>query len=165
MRTRRNLSCTLIAILTMASGLAFAQTDGSIELAAVAEIEVEVVNAAGETQIQRQEAGLVVPGDEVIYTINFANVGQDPVEDVVITNPVPEHMLFRVLDPNGTGIQVTMSIDGGQQYDTPESLTVISADGKERPAQPSDYTHIRWVFDRPVAPGDKGSVGFRALLL
>ena len=165
MKTRRKMALMLVALLVLSTGSVIAQTDSAIQLDAVAEIEVEVVDDQGEKKIQRQEASLVVPGDEVIYTINFANVGQEPVDDVVITNPVPEHMLFRLMDGNGSGMRITMSVDGGQQYGAPETLTVTDADGSERPAKPQDYTHIRWAFDRPVEPGDKGSVGFRALLL
>ncbi len=165
MKSRRKLLFVLVALLTMAAGPVLGQVNSGIQLDAVAEIEVQVVNDKGETQIHRQEASLVVPGDEVIYSIKYVNVGDEPVDDVVITNPIPEHMLFRLMDGSESGVQVTMSVDGGQQYAAPEELTVTSEDGGQRPAKPQDYTHIRWAFDSPVEPGGKGSVGFRAQLL
>ncbi len=87
MKTRRQFAITLVAFLALATGPAIAQSDSGIQLDAVAEIEVEVVDEQGEKQVQRQEASLVVPGDEVIYTINYVNSGAEPVADVVITNP------------------------------------------------------------------------------
>lgn len=165
MKTRKCIASTLVTLLTLATGPVIAQGDPGIQLDAIAEIEVEVVDEQGVKQVQRQEASLVVPGDEVIYTINYVNSGADPVEDVVITNPVPEHMVFKLLDGSDTGLTVTMSVDGGKNYKTPDALTVVGSDGNERPAQPRDYTHVRWVFEKPVQPGDMGSVGFRAKLL
>jgi uncharacterized repeat protein (TIGR01451 family) len=112
----------------------------------------------------RVEAGKVVPGDEVIYTITFANRGTEPAADVVITNPVPEHMIFTRVEETPRGAVVSMSADGGSRYDAPRNLTVTDAKGQTRPAQESDFTHVRWTFRNPLEPGEAGSVSFRAQL-
>ena len=36
--------------------------------------------------------------------------------------------------------------------------------GGERPAVESDYTHIRWTLDVPLAPEEVREVAFRAIL-
>lgn len=154
----------IMALLLLGAGVALAANDSHLELKAVAEIEVEVVNAAGEKEIRRVEAGKVVPGDKVIYTIYYVNVGQEPAADVSITNPVPEHMEVSDVQVDGLA-RVLMSVDGGQQFDAPENLKVLQDDGSERPAQPGEYTHIRWNLPHPVQPGEKGNVSFNAKLL
>jgi uncharacterized repeat protein (TIGR01451 family) len=138
--------------------------EGMIELTAVAEIEQEFVNDQGEKEVRRVEANKVVPGDEVIYTIYYANVGAEPADDVIITNPIPEHMLFRGFMGDGTTVITTLSIDGGERYDQPDNLIVVNNDGQKRPAEPSDFTHVRWTLQEPLPPGAKGYVSFRAQL-
>jgi uncharacterized repeat protein (TIGR01451 family) len=152
-----------VTILLIASG-ALAQGKGIIQLEAVAEVEIEVAGANGEKEVRRVVAGKVVPGDEVIYTIYYSNVGEEPAESVVITNPIPEHMQFRRLDAGPETAVVTYSIDGGETFDLPENLQVVGPDSTQRLADPADYTHVRWTLADPVPPGAQGSVGFWAYL-
>ena len=83
---------------------------------------------------------------------------------MVITNPVPEHMNYKGGSAAGEGMAITFSIDGGNSYDRPENLKVKNTDGKERIAEPSEYTHIRWVLNGSIQPGEGGEVIFRAIL-
>jgi hypothetical protein len=53
---------------------------------------------------------------------------------------------------------------GGKTFDKPENLKVRTSDGKERVALAANYSHIRWVIQKPLPPGAKGDVSFRALL-
>jgi len=146
------------------SSLVVADTGSIVELTTVAELEVEVINEDGEKEIQRVEAAKVVPGDEVIYTIHYANNGEMPVENVVITDPVPEHMLYLAGSAAGEGTSIAFSVDDGKTFAEPQELTVVGTDGKSRLAEASDYTHIRWILGGPLTPELKGHVGFRAQL-
>lgn len=148
------------ALLGLASTV---QAEGSVALRATAEREVTVLSADGQPVIQRVEAGKITPGDEVVYTIAYANQSDDPAENVVITNPVPEHMAC-VAVPEASPLQLTLSVDGGATFDTPDKLVVIEADGTERPAKLSDCTHLRWTMTHPLAPKAEGKVEFRAVL-
>lgn len=154
---------TLFALL-VCSGAVMAQATGNIELKSVAEVEVEQFNEEGKKEIVRVPAGKVIPGDEVIYTNHYTNVGQEALENVAITNPIPQHMLYRKNSAVGEGATVTYSIDGGKTYDVPKNLKKVGADGKEYQAGPSDYTHIQWSFQKPVPKEGKGYVEFRAQL-
>jgi uncharacterized repeat protein (TIGR01451 family) len=156
------LAALLIAFV--ANSAVWAQPKGNIELKAVAEVEMEVVNAKGEKELKRVPAASVVPGDFVIYTIYYANVGKEPADKVVIINPVPEHMRYEDGSASGEGTRITFSVDDGKTYELPEKLTVVDADGKMRPAKGSDYTHIRWTLQKSLAPEEKGIVNFRAQL-
>ncbi len=137
---------------------------GTVELVAVVEREVATVGADGQERTQRVEAKKVVPGEEVIFTTQYANVGDDVAEDLVISNPIPEHVRFKAGSAFGDGALVTYSVDGGKTFDVPERLTVTDR-GVERPATVADYTHVRWVVGPALEPGASGFVGFRAVLL
>jgi len=156
------LSFLLLAFI--GTGTAHAQTKGSIELRMLAEQEIEVINAEGVKEVKRIEAARVVPGDEVIYTIHYMNVGKESADSVVITNPVPSHMMYKDGSASGEGTAITFSVDGGKTYASPENLKVLDSEGKERRAKASDYTHARWTFMESLLPETGGYVSFRAIL-
>ena len=126
--------------------------------------EITTTNEAGQEVTTRVQAGKVVPGDEVIYTVHFVNKGTEPADDVVITNPIPQHMVFTSVGQSPRGAEVEMSANGGSEYGQPGQITVADAGGGVRPANASDFTHVRWTFQEPLEPGAEGSVSFRAQL-
>ncbi|MFZ5563585.1 MAG: hypothetical protein ACOZBW_05985 [Thermodesulfobacteriota bacterium] len=160
---------TLLA-LVLGAGLvffrapAFAQDKGSIELTSIAEVEAKEFNSEGRQVTVRKPAGKVVPGNEVIYTTTYVNIGKAPAENVAITNPVPEHMIYKDNSAAGENTTIVFSIDGGKTYKSPDALVVTLADGTKRPAAASDYTHIRWTLNKSLSPGGKGFVTYRAIL-
>jgi uncharacterized repeat protein (TIGR01451 family) len=156
------LALALVALVL--STAASADKESIVELKTVAEIEVEVINEDGEKEIQRVEATKVVPGDDVIYTIHYANVGEEPAENIVITDPIPEHMEYRAESASGEGTEITFSVDGGRTFDVPEKLVVEDREGEQRAAEAPDYTHIRWSLESPLSPEGIGNVGFTAKL-
>lgn len=143
---------------------AVAQEKGHIELKCVAETEIEIVNEKGEKEIQRVEASKVVPGDTVIYTIFYTVIGNETVNDIVINNPIPEHMIYKGGTALGENASITFSIDNGKVFDSPENLKVKDEEDKERVAMASEYTHIRWALTQAVEPGETGQVSYRAQL-
>ena len=150
-------------IMLLPAFSAYALEKGSIELQSVAETEIEVINAKEEKEINRVDVSetKIVPGDEVIFTTYYGHIGKEPADDVIITNPVSEHMIYTDLSAEGKGAVIRFSVDGGKTYDLPGKLKVKDEMGSERSATPSDYTHIRWIIKK-LKPGDKGSVSFRA---
>ena len=57
---------------------------------------------------------------------------------------------------------MTFSVDGGKTWGAKDKLQVKGADGAMRAALPADFTHIRWAFEKPLAPGESRAVSFRA---
>ena len=158
---RQATFCALLAALATGSAAA---KQNLIELKTIAETEVVVTRADGTQQTKRIQAERVVPGDEVIYTIRYQNVGKEPAQAVAITNPLPAHMEFRrVLDEAPKFAVLTFSVDGGATFDVPAKL-VVATDKGTRPARPEEYTHVRWTLREPVPPGASGQVSFRARL-
>ena len=157
------VSC-LMFLTFVTAGALWAQKKGDIELKAVAEIEIEDFNSEGKKEIKRVPAVKVIPGEEVIYTIHYTNSGQKTTDNVVITNPLPEHMRYKDSSAAGVGATIVFSVDGGKTFATPENLKIQDALGREFPAAASDYTHIRWVLLSSLPLNAKGQVGFRAVL-
>jgi uncharacterized repeat protein (TIGR01451 family) len=161
---RTAISIALVVLLLPAA--ARAQQQGSIELKSIAEVEVTETNAKGVKEVKRVDAAKskVVPGDVVIFTTTYTNIGKQPADKVMITNPVPEHMDYLDKSAEGKGAKIDFSVDKGKNYGTPDKLMVTDAQGKTRKAGPADYTTIRWIMVKPVPPGGTGSVSFRARL-
>lgn len=142
----------------------WAQFNGHIQLTSVAEIEKEVSNTEGKKEIKRMPASTVVPGTEVIFTTTYENVSKEKAEKAVITNPVPQHMVYTENSARGFGTRITFSIDNGKSFNIPSKLFVFDAAGRKFPARPHDYTHIRWEMIKPLPSGATGEVSFRAIL-
>ena len=136
--------------------------DNQIKLQMVVEKETTVTDANGEKKTVLVEPKLVIPGDEVIYTIVYTNVGDKDATDVVITNPVAEHTVYTADSAAGDGTEISFSVDGGKHFASPDELTVTTPDGEERPASAADYNAIRWVVTTPVSPNSEGTVTYRA---
>ena len=152
----------VIALVALTAAWAYAQ--GQVQLTSVAEVEVERFNQEGKKEVQRVKASKVLPGTEVIFTTHYENTSKQVAENAVITNPMPEHMVYEENSARGDGTLITFSVDGGKTYDVPAKLFVFDASGRKFPARPQDYTHIRWSFGNPLQPGAKGEVSFRAIL-
>jgi len=161
-----------LAALTAARGVAAADPaqpagpaagQGCISLKTVAETEQETVNDKGERVKRLAPAAKVVPGTEVVWTVTASNVCAQPVGNVFIDNPVPEHMRYVPSSALGAGADIVFSLDG-RRFAAPEQLRVRDADGNERVARPDEYTHIRWTFRNAIEPGQMALARFRAVL-
>lgn len=160
---RRFLTCVLLAFAAAALP-AHAQGNGAagkIELRNVAEVEKVVQTAAGKTETKRVPAEKAPPGAEVIYTSTFRNNGSKPAGNIVIVNPIPAHTTLVGGSAAGDNTEITFSADGGKAWAPADKVRVRGADGKERPAGLSEFTHVRWAYRGELAPGKQGAVSFR----
>ncbi len=155
--------CALLAGLLLLSGSALAQ-QGTIQLEHKAEQWESVTDDNGIEQTRLVEAAGVVPGEEVLFTVTYTNVGGQAAEAVVITNPVPDHMSYVNNSATGDNTSITFSVDGGETFGAPQDLLVTDALGAETQAAAKDYSHIRWVVDGDVAAGGSGTVKFTAVV-
>lgn len=158
-------NCTallLLLITTLTASPAVSQEGPLVKLTSEVLKEVQVVNDKGEEETRLVPASSAMPGEVLTFTISYFNEGEAEAGQIVLTNPVPEHMTYVGGSATGEGTVVTFSVDGGVTYGTPDALTVQGEDGRERRARASDYSHIRWQLTQPVPPGGKGAVGFKA---
>lgn len=149
----------ILLVATVPSAVAGAEP---IELKVVAEQEVTVTNEEGQEEVVRVEPKLVTPGEDVIYTISYTNLGAEPADNVVITNPVPGHMVYLPGSADGSNTTIEFSLDG-VSFDSPENLRITTEMGPKQ-ATADDYTHVRWVVMAPLESGAGGEVSYRARL-
>lgn len=161
MRKKLLTSLTLLIFLTLSS---FALAAAGIELKSTAQTDIIVKNAKGEKEVVRVEAASanILPGDTIIFSTHYVNQGEKPATDIVITNPMPEHMLYLDGTAEGKGARIEFSADQGKSYASAGKLKVKDSEGRDRSANAADYTHIRWIIEGALEKGAKGSVSFKA---
>jgi uncharacterized repeat protein (TIGR01451 family) len=160
-------SCTAITLLFLASMIpaAAAAEDGAlVKLKSEVLKETQIVNEQGEKETLFVPVTSAMPGEVLIFTISYVNEGDEEARNILLTNPVPEHMVYEAQSAQGEGSRISYSVDGGSIYGPPDSLSIAGDDGQKRKAIPSDFTHIRWQLVDPVAPGGSGTVSFKASL-
>ena len=140
-----------------------AQEKGCIELKTTAEVEQEYVNEQGQKAKRLAPAGKVTPGNEVIWTITAKNICDKSADNIVIANPVPEHMSYVASSAMGVGAAITYSLDN-KEFKDAGALTVREADGSTRAARADEYRGIRWTYAAPFAPGANAFVRYRAIV-
>ncbi len=156
---------TLFAVLLLAvMPVNAAIAEDTIRLTSTAKQEVIETDEAGNRQVKRVAAAKVVPGDEVIYVIEFENTGTEAAGNIVIRNPVPGHTRYKAGSAAGTDTTISYSVDGGKTFDVPENLVITGDDGSTRPANAADYTDVRWTYTRELQPGDQSSVEYRVVI-
>ena len=153
----RTARWALGAAVVLCAGMAHAA--GKLEISNAVFQEIEVQTEDGRTERRQVPASRVVPGNEVIYVISYRNVGDGPVANVAITNPVPAELTF--VGSAGALPVSEFSVDQGAAFGALAELTVPGPDGTPRQATANDVTHLRW--NLPELPaGSDGAVSFTA---
>jgi uncharacterized repeat protein (TIGR01451 family) len=168
MRTAAGVALALV--ITLADSAVFAQESdaapqrGSLEVQTVVQKLREQVDENGARKTELVAVDTAVPGDEVVYTVTFVNIGAEPAENIRITNPIPPQMRYVSGTAFGPGTEVEYSVDGGSTWGQATALLVGTDSGVERPAEPDDYTHIRWALNAPLEVGERSFARFRAVV-
>jgi uncharacterized repeat protein (TIGR01451 family) len=133
-----------------------------VVIRAIAEVEVQSSDH-GRSATRLVSADRVVSGDEIIYTLEARNTAASTVHAPTVTYAVPAHMRYVADSAVGPGAEVSFSVDGGRNFDSPENLEIATADGR-RAAAAADYTHIRWQLANDLKANSVAFVRFRALV-
>ncbi len=152
-----------IIVMSLLASPLLAQQQGCVELTTSAEVEQAYVNERGQQATRLVPAGKVTPGDEVVWTITAKNVCKQAAENIVIANPVPEHMDYVANSAMGVGTTITYSLDK-REFKEPAALTTRGEDGATRTARPDEYRAIRWSYNAPFAAGATAFVRYRAIV-
>lgn len=158
--TKTLFVCLLVSMFSVGN----ANTTDVIQLTSSAELEVVTQDDQGNEIIKRVPAEKVIPGSEVIYTTHFKYNGSQPAENIAISNPIPEHTVYKLGSAAGQNTQILFSANGGESFHAAQQLQVSTQDGSQRSAEASDYTNIRWTYQGQLQPGDEGVVEFRVVL-
>lgn len=154
----------LAFIFFLYAGMALAQDEPRLDLQSTVEKEVTLYKD-GQTRVERIPVEEAAQGDILVFTVTYVNGGETDAVDAVIVNPVPRGVVYVPESAEGEDTVITCSIDDGLSWhQQPVMTTVKNPDGGEvrEPAPADHYTHIRWIIQKPVAPGQSGRVSFRA---
>ncbi len=132
---------------------------GAIRLSNIAMKQVITVTADGRNLVEYVEPSQVIPGDVILYTIEFENISDQPASNIVLDDPVPNNSVYREGSARGANTRIQFSIDG-QSFDSAENL-MVTKDGSRQLAAAADYTAIRWIYTQDLKPGEKSSVTFK----
>jgi uncharacterized repeat protein (TIGR01451 family) len=139
------------------------QSSAKLDLKTMAEKEVKVTKE-GKSTTKRIPLDKASPGNIVVYTITYSNVGKGPILDAKIVDPVPAGVRYIADTAEGKDAEITFSIDNGRTWlKPPVMIEFRKPDGslEKKTAPPDMYTHIKWAIKRPVAPGQSGQVSFK----
>ncbi len=130
----------------------------------VVEKEVIVQMPDGTETITREAAEMIVPGERIVYTLNFTNDQAEPATGLVLTMPVPGAVKYMDGSATDVGARVVYSADGGNTFAKRATVQVADIDGTLRRASAGEITHVRWTVSGPVAAGESGSLSFKGVL-
>src|SRR3546814_14906176 len=116
-------------------------------------VERVSTDAEGKPRILLEEPKVVVPGDRLVFVLNYRNAGAQPADKFVITNPMPSAVRFA--DAGDT--RPFVSIDGGKQWGLLYDLSISMTDGTRRAAQPADLTHLLLALQHSLPGGGTGT--------
>jgi len=156
----KKMAATLLIVCcaAMPAG-ALAQDRSPITLSGDVMAVETAVDADGNETTQLVAPDVIVPGDRLVFGTDYANNGAEPVENFVVTNPLPGAVR---LAPDAAA-DLVVSVDGGTVWGTLAELSVTQEDGTSRGATHSDVTHVRWTL-ATIAPGDSGRLEYPAII-
>ncbi len=149
----------LLALFALLTPLT-AQAANEVALTSSVFLEKSTPQADGKTRLVLEEPKVVVPGDRLIFVLNYKNMGGKPATDFVVTNPMPGAVAYQGTPDAGA----IVSVDGGKSWGPMASLKVRKADGSVRAAYPEDVTHVRWAMKSPIPVGAAGKLSFRGIV-
>ncbi|MDQ7004363.1 MAG: hypothetical protein Q9N67_05405 [Ghiorsea sp.] len=149
-----------ILMMMVLPGYAIAAPDVKVSITAE---KIVIVEENGKKVEQRIAASEVLPGDVLLYTLSYKNVGDEAAKDIKLNNPVSKDTAYVIDSAYGPGAKITFSVDGGKTFNEPSLLRYkvnVSGKAQERKASPEQYTDIRWAIAE-VGVGKSGVAAFR----
>jgi uncharacterized repeat protein (TIGR01451 family) len=92
------------------------------------------LNDTGEEEKRLVPAEKVLPGETVYYTITFTNTSDEVADNVVVTNPIAEELMYLDGSAFGPGMEIVFSVDGGETFAVADELNVTD-NGETRAAE------------------------------
>ena len=152
----------LASLLIATSLSAFAFNAQALTAEQTVEKETTVVGADGSVQTIRESIEKIVPGERIVYSLNYANDKTDAAKDIVLTMPIPSEVKFIEGTANAPMANVTYSADGGETFSNRQSVMLMDSTGNVRAAAADELTHVRWTVPGPIEAGNGGVLSFSA---
>jgi uncharacterized repeat protein (TIGR01451 family) len=129
--------------------------------------EVISRDAQGNERVEFQPVSATGPGDTLVYRIAYTNKGDAPAHNARIVDPIPAGTELIPRSWTASGTDLTVSVDGGVSFvPFPVLQTVTRPDGTtgKQEVAPSQYTHLRWTSNQPLAPGETREALFKVIV-
>ena len=162
-KTMHNTLINIFAMAAMMLSLSVSAEEGAIRFSNKAYKQVITKAADGSVSVDYVEPELVLPKDVIMYEIEFENISDQPVDDIVINNPIANNSAYREGSATDDVAEVTFSVDG-KTFAPAGSLTVKDSEGRTWQAKPEDYTAIRWTYRGSLQPGKKGKLSYKTVI-
>ncbi len=163
MANRHSLALCLVAFgVCVSFGLALASANLTGTLQAY---RVVVTDKGAEEFLPAADAH---PSDVIEYRLVYTNTGDEPIQNVLITDPIPLGTKFvhpSVAKPEAA--RVEFSIDGGKNFQPwPILIKTKTQDGEEKvvEATPDMVTHIRWALSEAIRPEGGITLTYRTVI-
>lgn len=164
---KRDYAYLLVAASVIAGGIAIANTQSAkAPLQNTMTAYVVSMDKAGKEILN--PATEVEPGQTVEYQLTYENTGANPLQDIIVTGPVPRVTAYigkSAFTQAKANLQV--SIDGAKTFENePVKRLVKDATGKkvEKIIPPSAYTHLRWSMKEPLKAGEVQNFAYRSIV-
>lgn len=102
-------------------------------------------------------------GATLVYELKYTNASDKP-QRILITNPLPASVVYLSSQASGIDAEKLVSVDGGLNFGTLQVLRVRSGKSHWYPASARDVTHVRFMTERDVGPGESGQFTVRLRL-
>lgn len=99
-----------------------------------------------------------LPGDQIIFIVDWRNTGPRPVRGYSLVRAVPRGTMLDLSDPT-----MQVSADGGEHWGRIDQLWLPTPLGGSRRAIAADITHIRWLLANEIPPGESGRLSYRLI--
>ena len=127
------------------------------------EVATIITDESGEDTLTFVPATEVEPGQNLRYSLAYANEGSEAAENVSLVMPVPAEVTYLEASVSEASAQVLYSADNGETFDARDALMVGEAEMR-RIANADEITHIKWTFATPIAPSESGTISYMGVL-
>ena len=108
----------------------------------------------------------VAPDETLRYTLRVENAGPRPIQNLVLTQPVPPrttYALSSVAVEGADGVAPAFRVDGESAFQEAPTVAVAQADGTAArvPAPAEAYRALRWTFVQPLAPAQVARITYQ----
>lgn len=157
----KNIFKSIILFFILAS-LLFAQGVPKLELTIIDE-KVNISQAEKEGRI----AITYKPGDVIRYTIIATNTGDGILTSPLITDPIPQGVVYNPFTAKGMNSVITFSVNNGQLFQVwPPTYNEKDENGRTvvKLASPDMVTHVRWELTKSLAPNESHQLEFEVIV-
>lgn len=151
-----------VSLLTLAALSTLAVSASALTAQQTVQKETTVVGSDGSISTVRETVEKIVPGERVVYTLDFKNDDIEAANDIVLTMPIPAEVKYLEGTAEVPETNVTFSADGGESFSSRQSVMLMDSAGNIRAAGADELTHIRWSVPGPVEAGEGGVLSFAA---